>query len=168
LKPQLLEDSDLDGASEGLEKHLNRAIKRIDDSFGPFNFNTGIAALMSFVNEATKAPQAFTRSQAQRFVLALSPFAPHIGEELWARLGGEESVSRSPWPVVDERYLEDDEYELVVQVRGKVRGRACVAKGADNATLEEAARAAVAELLEGKEVVKVIVVPERLVNFVVK
>ena len=72
------------------------------------------------------------------------------------------------WIEVDERYLEDDEYELVVQIRGKVRGRARVAKGADNASLEDSARAAVAELLDGQEVVKVIVVPERLVNFVVK
>ena len=69
---------------------------------------------------------------------------------------------------MDERYLQDEEYELVVQIRGKVRGRASVAKGADNAALEDAARGAVAELLEGQEVVKVIVVPERLVNFVVK
>jgi len=168
IKPHLLEDAPCEGDSESLEKHLNRAIKRIDDSFGPFNFNTGIAALMTFVNEATKAPRAFTRAQAQRFALALSPFAPHIAEELWARLGGEESVGQTPWPEVDERYLQDEEYELVVQIRGKVRGRASVAKGADNAALEDAARGAVAELLEGQEVVKVIVVPERLVNFVVK
>jgi len=168
VKPNLLTDSPCEGPSEDLERQLNRAIKRIDDSFGPFNFNTGIAALMTFVNEATKAPDALTRSQAQRFVLALSPFAPHIGEELWLRLGGEGSVNRNPWPVVDERYMEDEEYELVVQIRGKVRGRALVTKGADDACLEEAARTAVAEQLEGHEVIKVIVVPERLVNFVVK
>ena len=168
IKPALLQDGDGGSQTEELERHLNRAIKRIDDSFGPFNFNTGIAALMSFVNEATKAPDALTRSQAQRFVLALSPFAPHIAEELWARLGEGESVSRAAWPVVDERYLVDEEYELVVQIRGKVRGKAMVPKGADNAALEESAREAVGELLDGQEVVKVIVVPERLVNFVVK
>jgi len=168
VKPSLLEEKEGDSRTEGLERQLNRAIKRIDDSFGPFNFNTGIAALMSFVNEATKAPDSFTRSQAQRFILALSPFAPHISEELWARLGGDGGVSRAPWPSVDERYLQDEEYELVVQIRGKVRGKAMVPKGADQASLEEFARAAVSELLEGHEVVKVIVVPDRLVNFVVK
>jgi len=75
--------------------------------------------LMTFVNEATKAPRAFTRSQAQRFALALSPFAPHNAEERWARLGGEESVGQTPWPEVDERYLQDEEYELVVQIRAR-------------------------------------------------
>ena len=123
---------------------------------------------MTFVNEAPQAPGALTRSQAQRFVLVLSPFAPHIGEELWARLGGEGSVGLSAWPEVDELFLEDEEYELVVQVKGKVRGRARVAKGADSATLEEAAREAVAEQLEGQEIVKVVGGPERLVNFVVR
>jgi leucyl-tRNA synthetase len=168
VKEHLMGEHEIEGASVELEKHLNRAVQRIDDSFGPFNFNTGIAALMSFVNEATKAPEALTRNQAQRFVLALSPFAPHISEELWSRLGGEGSVARNAWPEVDARYLDDEEYELVVQVRGKVRGRARVAKGADPAELEEAAREAVAEQLEGHEIVKVVVVPERLVNFVIR
>jgi leucyl-tRNA synthetase len=123
---------------------------------------------MSFVNEATKAGDALTRSQAERFVLALSPFAPHICEELWSRLGGEGSVGLCAWPEVDERFLVDEEYELVVQVHGKVRGRVRVAKGAEAAELERAAREAVAEQLEGREVLKVVVVPDRLVNFVVR
>lgn len=168
VRGQLLVEGGGGEATEALERHLNRAIKRINDSFGPFNFNTGIASLMTFVNEATKAPESFTRSQAQRFALALSPFAPHIAEELWSRLGGEESVSRASWPEVDERFLEDAEYELVVQIRGKLRGKVMVPKGADKDALEAAARDAVEELLAGQEVVKVVVVPDRLVNFVVK
>jgi leucyl-tRNA synthetase len=168
IKAQLLSEGELEGGAIHLEKQLNRAIQRIDSSFGPFNFNTGIAALMTFVNEATKAPGDFTKSQATRLVLALSPFAPHIAEELWERIGGEGSVCRAQWPVVDEQYLEDDSYELIVQVRGKLRGRVMVPKDAEQAALEAAGRDTVASHLEGKDVVKVVVVPGRLVNFVVK
>jgi leucyl-tRNA synthetase len=168
VRAHLIADRAAQGAGLELEKHLHRAIQRIDDSFGPFNFNTGIAALMSFVNEATKAGDALTRSQALRLVLVLSPFAPHIAEELWSRLGCEGSVGRGAWPEVDQALLVDEDYELVVQVLGKVRGRVRVAKGAAAEDLESAAREAVAEQLEGREVVKVIVVPDRLVNFVVR
>jgi leucyl-tRNA synthetase len=158
----------LDGPSEELERHWNRALVRIEGSFQAFNFNTAIAAFMSFVNEATKRQGAFTPSQARRFVLALSPFAPHVAEDLWQRLGHAQSLAREPWPVVDESYLVDESFELVVQVLGKVRGRVQAPKDADKAALEVLARAAVADKLEGKQVVKVIVVPGRLVNFVVR
>ena len=156
------------GASLELEKHLQRAIRRIDDSFSGFNFNTGIAALMSFVNEASKRQGALTRSQAERFVLALSPFAPHVCEELWNRLGHGESLARAPWPAVEERYLVDDEIELVVQVNGKVRGRVKAPAAADENELERLAFAGVGGQLEGKQRVKTVVVPGRLVNFVVR
>ena len=168
IKPQLQSDAELAGEAIHLEKQLNRAIHRVDESFGPFNFNTGIAALMTFVNEATKTPLALTKSQGFRLVLAVSPFAPHIAEELWSRLGGEGSVCAATWPEVDERYLEDDSYELIVQVRGKLRGRVMVAKDSDQAALEVAGRGAVASHLEGHEVIKVVVVPGRLVNFVIR
>ena len=158
----------LEGESEELEKHFNRALVRANASFEAFNFNTAIAAFMSFVNEATKRRDALTPSQAQRFVLALSPFAPHVAEELWSRLGHASSLAREPWPKVDERYLEDDTFELVVQVLGKLRGRVSAPKDADKPALEALAREAVAEKLEGKEIVKTIVVPGRLVNFVVR
>ena len=169
LRPHLSADStaDLAGDTLELEKQLHRAIKKVDDSFAHFNFNTGIAALMTFVNEATKRAEALTRSQAARFVAALSPFAPHFAEEIWSRLGHAESIVRSPWPTVDERFLEDDTFELVVQVNGKVRGRVEVPKDSAKSVLEELARGAVPDQLAGKQVRKVIVVPNRLVNFVV-
>ncbi|MEZ6017359.1 MAG: leucine--tRNA ligase [Planctomycetota bacterium] len=166
------------GAPEGerleVERALNQCIKRVDDSFRAFNFNTAISGFMEFVNTAQKAgqkaPEALTRDQARRFVRALAPFAPHIAEELWARLGGEGSVSYAAWPAVDERYLEADDFELAIQVLGKLRGTTRVPRSSanDKAFLEAAARAAIAEKLEGKEIVKVIAVPGKLVNFVVK
>ena len=158
----------LEGPAEELERHWNRALVRIEASFEQFNFNTAIAAFMSFVNEATKRRDALTPSQARRFVLALSPFAPHVAEELWSRMGHEQSIAREAWPAVDERYLEDETFELVVQVLGKLRGRVQAPKDADKAALEALAREAVADKLEGKDVVKTIVVPGRLVNFVVR
>jgi len=167
-----------------VERALNQCLKRVEDAFKGFNFNTAISGFMEFVNTAQKVTTAkpvptsttgegqpaLTREQARRFVCALAPFAPHMAEELWTRLGGRGSVAAAPWPKVDERYLEEDEFELAIQVLGKLRGTTRVPRGAanDKAALEAAARAAIADRLEGKEVMKVIVVPGRLVNFVVQ
>ena len=100
----------------------------------------------------------------------MSPFAPHLAEELWQALGHDKTLAYEPWPQVDERWLKEDTIEVPVQVNGKLRGKITVPAGSDQAALEAAARAdeKVAELLAGKTIVKVIVVPGRLVNFVVK
>jgi leucyl-tRNA synthetase len=156
------------GAALELERALNRAIKRVDDSFQGFNFNTAVAALMTFVNEATKAPEALRRDQAERFLLALAPFAPHFSEELWARLGHRASLAREAWPKVQPQYLEDDTIELVVQVLGKLRGKVQIPKSLDEAGAIAAARGAVPQWLEGKDIVKTVYVPGRLINFVVR
>jgi leucyl-tRNA synthetase len=123
---------------------------------------------MSWLNEASKRPGALTRSQAERFVLALSPFAPHFTEELWSRLGHSKSLAREPWPRVDPRYLVEEEIEYPVQVNGKLRGNVRVPRAASEAEIEAAAREAVARWLEEKSVVKTILVAGRLVNFVVR
>lgn len=158
----------LEGPSLELERSWNRTLQRVDDSFEHFNFNTAVAGLMSFVNDVSKRAGALTRSQADRFVRTLAPFAPHIAEELWQRLGHDTSLVRAAWPEVDESYLRDENYELVVQILGKVRGRASCPTDADKQTMERLAREAVAEHLEGKKVIKTIVVPGRLVNFVAR
>ena len=171
IRPQFAADQQrpvLEGETLELERFLNRALKRVDEAFEKLNFNTAIAALMSFVNEATKRHAALNRGQAERLLLALSPFAPHVAEELWSRLGNDTVLVREPWPSVDEAFLEDDEVEIVVQVKGKVRGRTKVAKDASKDALESAAREAVPTWLEGGEVIKTIVVPGKLVNFIVK
>ncbi len=158
----------LEGPTLELERALNRMLKRVDESFVEFNFNTAIAAMMTFVNDASERPGSLTRSQAERFVQALSPFAPHIAEELWQRLGHAESIARAEWPKADPAYLEDETFELVVQVLGKVRGKVTAPRGAGEGDLKSLARGAVEKWLEGKQVVKAIVVPGRLVNFVVR
>lgn len=170
LRPQFAADQaggGLSAPSVELERFLNRALLRVDDAFKGFNFNTAIAALMGFVNEATKRADALTRGQGERLLLALAPFAPHVAEELWSRLGNSGSIVRAPWPQVDARWLVDDEVEIAVQVLGKLRARCSVPAGAESAVVEAAARAAVPQYLDGKAVKRTIHVPGKLVNFIV-
>jgi leucyl-tRNA synthetase len=160
--------SEPEGPAADLERSLARTIVRVNDAFGGFNFNTAIAALMTFVNDATKAAEHLRRDQAERFVLALSPFAPHLAEELWSRLGHTEALARAAWPTCDPKWLVEDEIEIVVQVNGKVRGRVKVPKDIDKDALGELAKAHTGSHLEGVTIVKTVVVPGRLVNFVAK
>ncbi|HEX6885251.1 MAG TPA: leucine--tRNA ligase [Planctomycetota bacterium] len=155
-----------EGAALALERVLNRMLERVNDSFESFNFNTAIAVMMEFVNEATKQRVALRRDQAERFLRVLAPFAPHLAEELWAALGHAQPIQLAGWPAVEAAYLVDDEIELVVQVNGKLRAKIRAPKDAHKERLEELGRAAVNEHLAGKTVKKVVVVPGRLVNFV--
>ncbi|MFO1078476.1 MAG: leucine--tRNA ligase [Planctomycetota bacterium] len=159
--------ADRDGDAE-IEKHLHRCIHKVESDIERLAFNTAIAAMMMFVNEATKAMERLSRSQLRRFAQVLQPFAPHAAEELWQRLGGEGLLAYAAWPVVDAKLLVDDEVEIAVQVLGKVRGRCVVPAAAANDVVLAAARAAVASHLDGKTILKEIVVPKKLVNFVVK
>jgi leucyl-tRNA synthetase len=109
-----------------------------------------------------------SRSQLLRFAQILAPFAPHMGEELWQRLGGQGVLTFAAWPTVDQKQLVDDEVEIAVQVLGKVRARVTLPTNAPKDVALAAAREAVASWLEGKNVVKEIVVPNKLVNFVAK
>jgi leucyl-tRNA synthetase len=171
IRPALSRDVPIEAWSDDtrtIERALQRALQRIDDSFVHFNFNTGIAALMELVNDASRRPGGLVRSQADRLARMIAPLAPHVAEELWERLGHAPSIARAPWPEVDPAWLEDDDYELVVQVMGKVRGRTRAPKEATDDALAALARDAVASWLEGKTVVKTVVVPGRLVNFVVR
>ncbi|MCA8975291.1 MAG: leucine--tRNA ligase [Planctomycetes bacterium] len=151
-----------------LERHLHRAIAKVSGDIERMAFNTAIAAMMIFVNEATKAVDRLSRSQLLRFMQLLQPFAPHLAEEVWQRLGGEGLLSRAAWPRHDEALLVDDEIEIAVQVLGKLRARVTVPNGGAEDSVLAAAREAVARHLEGKTVMKEIVVPGKLVNFVVR
>jgi leucyl-tRNA synthetase len=158
----------LRGAPDGaVEKLLHRTIAKVGADIEKLAFNTGIAAMIEFVNAATGAG-GLTADQLDRFARILSPFAPHLGEELWHRLGHTTSVAHAPWPEHDGAMLRDDEIEIAVQLSGKVRAKLLVPADADARRLEEIALAdpKVRELLEGKTVRKVIAVPGRLVNIV--
>ncbi|MBT7170809.1 MAG: class I tRNA ligase family protein, partial [Phycisphaerales bacterium] len=163
--PALLTEADQDD----VEKLLHRLAAKVGDDIEQMKFNTAIAAMMEFVNAVFKNG-AIGQSQAERFVLILAPFAPHLAEELWSILGHGESMAYEPFPSFDEAMLTDDTVELAVQVCGKMRGKVSVAADADEATILAAvqADAKVAAHLEGKAIVKTIVVPGRLVNLIAK
>jgi leucyl-tRNA synthetase len=148
---------------------LHKTIHAVTSDLDNMAFNTAIARMMEFVNHFTRSE---TRPIAamEPFVLLLAPFAPHICEELWRLLGHDKTLAYEPWPSYDEQYLKEDTIEVPVQIRGKLRGRIQVPADADRDALEAAARAdeKIAEQLAGQQVVKVVVVPGRLVNFVTR
>ncbi|WP_339288200.1 leucine--tRNA ligase [Ureibacillus sp. FSL K6-0786] len=152
-----------------LEKVYHQTVKKVSEDYDHLHFNTAISQLMVFINECYKV-EVVPKEYAEGFVKMLSPIAPHIGEELWSILGHEDTITYEPWPTYDESKLVDDEVEIVVQVNGKVRSKVKVAKDASKEQLEEIAKEdeKVKELVEGKEIVKVITIPGKLVNIVVK
>jgi len=153
-----------DTADDAVEKNLHRLIAKAGADIEKLSFNTAIAAIFEFVN----ASKSLTRDQLDRFVRVLSPFVPHLAEELWSKLGNPPSVAHAQWPTYDESMLVDDEIEIPVQVMGKLRSKITMPKDADNKSMEAAALAdeKIIAFLDGKQVRKVIVVPGRLVNIV--
>jgi leucyl-tRNA synthetase len=151
-----------------LERALHAAIKKVTQSVTDLRFNTAVAEMMVFVNEATKAV-TIPRTWFEAFVKILSPFAPHLAEELWQRLGHTTTIAYESWPVHDEAKLARDKIEIAVQVSGKVRGKILVdADASEQAILSEAkADAKVQSFLEGKPIKREIYVKGRLVNLVV-
>jgi leucyl-tRNA synthetase len=160
-----------------LEKRLHRTIAKVGQDIERLAFNTAIAAMIEFKNAAIPkggleaGGPTLTADQMDRFVRVLSPFAPHLGEEVWSRLGlhaGRDSIVQADWPAFDPAMLVDDEVEIPVQILGKVRGKITVPTNADAGAVEAAALAdeRIKALLDGKLVKKVIVVPGRLVNIV--
>lgn len=148
---------------------LHKTIKAVSSDIERLSFNTAISRMMEFTNYMGNQPDR-PRSVLEPFVLILSPFAPHIAEELWHALGHAESLAYESWPAFDETMLIEESVEIPVQVNGKLRAKIHVASGADRRALQSAAEAdkTVLQHLEGKSVVKVIAVPGRMVNFVVR
>ena len=152
-----------------LQTSYHYSIKKIGEDIEDLKFNTAISQMMIFVNEVMKS-DARPRQILEPFVLLLSPFAPHIAEELWRRLGHDATLAYESWPVYDPAMLRRSSVEIVVQVNGKVRSRLQVPSDTPEKRLEELALAD-ADVLrhtEGKDVLKVIVVKNKLVNLVVK
>ena len=164
----LLVDGDADG-EQTVERALHKLIKKVSEDIEVMKFNTAIAAMMEFVNTAFRT-EKITRDQGRRFVLVLAPFAPHLAEELWEQLGAAESLAYEPFPTYDEAMIAEETVELAVQVNGKVRGRVSVPSDAAEDEIIDAALADanVAAAVADKQIVKKIVVPGRLVSFVVK
>ncbi|MFS8572858.1 MAG: leucine--tRNA ligase, partial [Clostridia bacterium] len=169
----------LEGPAAELRRKVHSGLKRVTTDIAErFQFNTAISAIMEMVNavyayrelpEDQQDPAAL-REALELIVLALAPFAPHVAEEAWEMLGHSSSVHLEAWPQYDPAAVVEAEIELVVQVNGKVRDRVRVPRDADEETVRQAALASakVQEFLNGKEVARVIVVPGRLVNVVVR
>ena len=154
---------------EDIERQLHKLIKKVSEDYEALKFNTAIAAMTEFVNAVYRAGKV-SADQGGRFVLLLAPMAPHICEELWGILAGDKTLAYEPWPEFDLEMLTVETLELPVQVNGKLRGRINVSAEATGDEILQAAKGdpKVAAALEGKEIVKEIVVPNRMVNLVVK
>ena len=158
-----------DKDNEELEVSYNYTVKKVSEDIEILGFNTAISQLMVFVNDCYKA-EFIPRKYALGFIQLLAPFAPHLAEEMWEIYGNTESISYAPWPTFDESKLVSDTVEIVVQLMGKVKAKLDVKKDLTPKELEEVVLAndEVKELIAGKQVMKVIVVPGRLVNIVAK
>lgn len=160
-----------DEPSIEVKRLLHRTIKKItqDIEDGDMKFNTSIAQLMIFVNEMYKQ-KSLNKSVLKTFVLLLSPFAPHISEELWSKFGESESLAYHPWPQYDEELTKAEKVTIVFSVNGKVRGKKEMEVNLEDKILEQAALndPAVKRHITGKEIVKIIVVKNKMVNIVVK
>ncbi len=163
------------GPARDLRRKVHQTIQRVTSDIERIHLNTAVAAFHELVNEiyrleAEVAQGPVLREALETLILLLNPFTPHVCEEMGRRLGRAEGLVRAPWPAADEAAAREDAVELAVQVNGKVRGRITVPREAG----EEAVRGRaleeprVAEMIKGKEVVKVVVVPGRLVSVVTR
>jgi leucyl-tRNA synthetase len=152
-----------------LLKALHKTIKKVSQDTGNLEFNTAISAMMIFVNEAYKADVLY-RKAWEPFILLLAPYAPHVAEEIWSMLGHSKSLAFEPWPQWIEELTKDEEITVVFQINGKVRGKVNVSAGIGEEEMKEAALAdeKVKEHISGKEILKVICIPQKLVNIVVR
>jgi len=148
---------------------LHKTIHAVTTMTEDLRFNTAISQMMVFVNEMT-GMEARPRALLESFALLLAPYAPHLAEELWSKLGHGETLACAPWPAYDEQYLVEDTITVVVQVNGKVRDQLQIARDADPEDVKAAALALekIGQWTEGKTIVKTIYVPGKLVSVVVK
>ena len=147
---------------------IHQTIKKVEGDVEQFGFNTAISQMMIFVNHLSRQ-SVRPKAVIEQFLLVLAPFAPHIAEELWNRLGHTESLAQHPWPKYDNELTKEKEIELAVQVKGKIKARIIVSAGATEEDIRQKALAneKVAAAIAGKEVRKIIVVKSRLVNIIV-
>jgi leucyl-tRNA synthetase len=155
--------------SQDLLKTLHKTIKKVTNDTDSLNFNTAISQMMVLVNELYKV-ETLPRVVWETLVKLLSPYVPHLAEELWEKAGHEPSLANVAWPSYDEELTIDSEVEMVFQINGKVRAKEVIEKGMAKDELLAMAKAneKIVSWLEGKTIVKEIVVPDKLVNIVVR
>ena len=158
-----------DEKNTNLEKVYNQTVKKVTEDYEKLSFNTAISQLMIFLN-AVQKEEVFPKEYAEGFIKLLNPIAPFVTEEIWNKLGHNDTITYEAWPTYDESKLVEDTFEMVVQVNGKVRGKIEV----DSNTSEEEMKTKAKEVenvktyLDGHEIIKEIVVPKKLVSFVIK
>lgn len=169
-----LSDTDITGklTDEKLisaRKTFAQTVKKVTEDTATLNFNTAISQMMIFINEISKL-DSVPKAMWQDFVKILSPYAPHLGEELWQKLGNTETIAYVQWPAVNEDFAKDEEKTIVVMINGKLRGKFKAEPGLSDEKLRSEAEnnEDAKKFLEGKTIVKCVVVKDKLVNFVVK
>ncbi|MBR5400331.1 MAG: leucine--tRNA ligase [Treponema sp.] len=158
-----------DKALISARKTFAQTVKKVTDDTATLNFNTAISQMMIFINEVSKLNEV-PKSMWADFVKILSPYAPHLGEELWEKLGNSKTIAYESWPTVNADFAKDDEVQIVVMVNGKLRDKFMASPNTDQEELKSTAFTleGVKKFTDGHEVVKTIVVPNKLVNIVVK
>ena len=166
---RLIAESDKvqDVKNPNLEKIYNYTVKKVTNDYESMDFNTAISQMMIFINTATKE-DVLPKEYAEGFLKLLNPIAPHITEELWNRLGHNNTISYEPWPTYDETKCKEDEYNLPIQVNGKLRATLRIAYDTDESIIKEKAHEAVANYLKEKTIVKEIYVKNKIYNIVIK
>ncbi|MBQ7882302.1 MAG: leucine--tRNA ligase, partial [Treponema sp.] len=174
LSEKPITDIDITGSIEdknlvSLRKTYAKTVKKVTQDTANLDFNVAISQMMIFVNEASKL-ESLPKQMWEGFILMLSPYAPHLGEELWEKAGHTKTIAYEPWPTFSEEFCIEDTKQIVVSVNGKVRDKFEAATGTSKEELERLAKETTGakKFIDGKTIVKVIVVPEKLVNIVVK
>lgn len=174
LSEKQMTDLDLNSKIEdktllSARKTFAQTIKKVTDDTASLNFNTAISQMMIFINEISKLPE-IPKAMWQDFVKILSPYAPHLCEELWQKLGNSGTIAYEQWPTANENFIKDDTKTIVVMVNGKKRDTFEAASGTADGVLKQTAlsRDGVKKFTDGHEIVKCIIVPDKLVNLVVK
>ena len=163
------EDKIKDEENKNLEKVYHQTVKKVTEDYETMNFNTAISSMMVFINAVYKE-NIFPKEYALNFLKMLNPIAPHITEELWQRLGNNDTITYATWPSFDESKMVDETFEMVVQVNGKVRGKIVVSTETSKEEMEKLALdiSNVKNYIDGKEIVKIVTIPKKLVSIVVK
>jgi leucyl-tRNA synthetase len=165
IKDQIINETQID---EALNKVLHQTIKKLTLDIENLSFNTAISQMMVFINQAYQTPKINPQS-SESFLKMLYPFAPHMAEELWSLLGKKESISYEQWPHYDEKYIKENNFEMVIQVNGKIRSKQNAAVDCGDEAMKEIALAddKIQKQIEGQTVLKIIVVKNKLVNIIV-
>ncbi|MCM1370779.1 MAG: leucine--tRNA ligase [Clostridium sp.] len=166
----IIEDNKVqDKDNKSLEKIYNQTVKKVTEDYETLNFNTAISAMMIFINAVYKE-DIFPKYMAEGFIKLINPVCPHVAEEMWHLLGHDNTIAYETWPTYDIEKTKEEEYELVVQVNGKLRGKVITNMNASKEEIEHLAFELdnVKKYIDGKEIVKVITIPKKLVNIVVK